>query len=60
MKGDILKVENAGIGLCRDAADLVSRNLKDGNRTISIFDYDSLKISKYNGKDFNKIFSLFN
>ena len=60
MKGDILKVENAGIGLCREAADLVSQNLKNANRTISIFDYDSLKISKYNEKDFNKIFSLFN
>jgi hypothetical protein len=59
-KGDILKVESSGIGLCRDAAELVSQNLKNGNRTISIFDYDSLKISKYNEKDFNKIFSLFN
>ena len=60
IKGDILKVENADVGLCRKAAELVSLNLDKVNRTISIFDYDSLKISKYNEKDIQKIFGLFN
>jgi hypothetical protein len=60
MKGDILKIENADVSLCRNAADLVSPNLKHVSRTVSIFDYDSLKISKYNEKDFKNIYSLFN
>jgi hypothetical protein len=60
IKGDILKVEKADIGICREAADLVSRNLAPGIRTVSIFDYDSLKISTDYEKDFEKIFGLFN
>ena len=60
IKGDMLKVENADIELCRKAAELVSRNIKHNNKTVSLFDYDSLKFSNYYEKDFEKLFGLFN
>jgi hypothetical protein len=60
MKGDLLKIEESDPQLCRDAALKAAANLKDTRRTISVFDFDSLKISKYNEEDFTKIYNCFN
>jgi hypothetical protein len=60
MKGDLLKIEEADSKLCRDAALKAAANLKDSRRTVSVFDFDSLKITKYNEEDFTKIYNCFN
>jgi hypothetical protein len=60
MKGDLLKIEESDPQLCRDAAIKAAANLNNSRRTVSIFDFDSLKITKYNEEDFTKIYNCFN
>jgi hypothetical protein len=59
MKGDLLKIEEADSKLCRQAALKAASNLNDSPRTVSVFDYDSLKITKYKEEDFSMIYSCF-
>jgi hypothetical protein len=60
MKGDLLKIEEADPNMCRDAALKAAANLNNTRRTISVFDFDSLKMTNYNEKDFTKIYNCFN
>ncbi|MDR3611868.1 MAG: hypothetical protein P4L27_14960 [Ignavibacteriaceae bacterium] len=60
IKGDLLKIEESDSRLCRDAALKAAANLNNSRRTISVFDFDSLKITKYNEEDFTKIYNCFN
>ncbi len=60
MKGDLLKIEESDQQLCRAAARKAAAYLNNNRRTISVFDFDSLKIAKYNEEDFTKIFNCFN
>ena len=60
MKGDLLKIEESDAQLCREAALKAASNLNNTSRTVSVFDFDSLKITKYNEEDFTKIYNCFN
>jgi len=60
MKGDLLKIEESDQQLCREAALKAAANLNNSRRTVSVFDFDSLKITKYNEEDFTKIYNCFN
>lgn len=60
IKGDIVKVEEISPKLCCSAAHQLTDNLKKNNRTIAIFHLDSLIISNYEKKDFEKVFDIFN
>ena len=58
MKNDTVKMEQVTPDICKDAADNVSKYLKNAKRTVSLFDYDSLYLSTYEKKDLEKIYSL--
>jgi hypothetical protein len=60
MKNDTVKLEQVTPDICEDAANNVSRYLKNEKRTVILFDYDSIYLSTYDKKDLDKIFSLSN
>lgn len=60
MKNDAVKLESVTPDICEDAAENVSKYLKNEKRTVSLFDYDSLYLSNYGKKDLEKIFTLSN
>ena len=59
MKDDVLKIERVLPDNCLKAARKASGSLKSEKRTVSLFDLDSLNISNYHEKDFEKIFTCF-
>ncbi|HTB32143.1 MAG TPA: hypothetical protein VK808_08965, partial [Bacteroidia bacterium] len=60
MKNDTVKLEQVTPDICEDAANNVSRYLKNEKRTVILFDYDSIYLSTYDKNDLDKIFSLSN
>jgi hypothetical protein len=60
MKNDTLKIESVNPALCKDAATNVSHYLKPEDRTVSLFEYDSLYLSSYEKQDIEKVFSAAN
>lgn len=60
IKNDTVKLEEVSPDLCEDAAQNVSQYLRNENRTVTLFEYDSLYLSSYDKKDLEKIFSLSN
>ena len=56
MKNDTVKIELVSPELCKDAAANAGRYLKNENRTISLFDFDSLYLTTYEKKDILEIF----
>jgi hypothetical protein len=60
MKNDVVKVEEITPPLSKEAADMVAGELKTANRSVALFHLDSLTLSRYEKKDFQKIFNSFN
>ena len=60
MKNDVVKIEEIAPPLSKEAADLVAGELKVSNRSVALFHLDSLTLSRYEKKDFEKIFNSFN
>lgn len=59
MKNDIVKLETTEPALCLKAADKVAGYLTLAQRTVALFDLDSLTISGWDGNEFEKIFNSF-
>jgi len=59
LKGDTVKIESVSPLLCLDAANDLIPNLKDENRTVTLFAYDSSYIKDNEKKDLEKIYSVF-
>jgi len=60
MKNDTIKVESVNPALCKDAATDVNHFLKKENRSVILFEYDSLYLSSYEKQDIENIFSAAN
>jgi hypothetical protein len=60
MKDDIVKVEEITPDLCQMAARQIKKNLGHKITTVAIFHLDSLILSNYEEKDFEKVFDTFN
>lgn len=57
---DVLKLETLNNQQLIEAAELISKNLKEEDRKIIFFDLDEDNINKYDKKTFTKIRSIFN
>jgi hypothetical protein len=60
LKGDELKVEEISPDICLTAANQLEKNIHSEQITVSLFDLDSLNITRYDENDLEKIFSCFN
>jgi len=60
LKGDELKMEEISSDICLKAANQLEKNINSENSTVSLFDMDSLNITRYHESDLEKIFSCFN
>ncbi len=58
LKSDTVKLEEITPAICETAATNVSNYLKNENRTVSLFDYDSLYLLKYDKNDLEKIYTI--
>ena len=59
MKGDKIKVEEVSPALCKLAADELVENMKRTPSTVAIYHLDSVILTRYEKKDFQKIFADF-
>ena len=59
MKNDVVKIEEISPDLCQEAANMVANELSSSNRSIALFNLDSLTLSRYEKKNFEKIYSTF-